>query len=80
MSAAEVFTVEHVRELLHGTNNDLLAEVLKLCAAEMLSRKIEGYELIRDVAYSIHERESGRRIEGYVLKALQGPNRELNQP
>jgi len=78
--AGELVSLEDVRALLVTTNNDLLAEVLKICAAEMLTRQIPGHELLFDVAYTIHERESTRRIEGYLLQALQRASLPPNQP
>ena len=69
----DVYVLRSLEILLRAGDGHRLAEVLKVCAAEMVTRGLAGYQLVYDVAFGIHSATSHATIEAHVRKALDLP-------
>jgi hypothetical protein len=65
--------LEDVRYWLFIRDSHTLAEVLKLCAAEIQHRKLPGHQLVYDVAFEIHALAAHASIGAHVERYLDPP-------
>jgi len=61
--------------ILHAADVHYIAAVLKLCAAEIDTRKLAGGALLYDVAYDLNHDEHRARLAALVTRYLTPPPR-----